>query len=401
MLEELFEIHKQVIRHASSKIKRYLFDKINWSAKAICVTGARGVGKTTLLLQYLQENYPDVNKGLYISADHLVVIANGLYRIAQEYFKYGGEILIIDEIHKYHDWSLELKNILDVYKDKKIFVSGSSSLNLIQSKYDLSRRIVYYDLKGLSFREFLKFDQDLDMPVLKLNDILQTHVNQAMKISSATTIYKYFREYLTNGYYPYFLEGKSDYQSKVLNVIEKVLFEDIAISFNLRQPALPILKKILWLIATSHPFEPNIERLSRELGISKEYVYHYLEFLEIAGLLISLRQDQQGLRLVRKPGKIYFENTNLLATVLGTLRQESLAGTIRETFFANQLRHIQKLNLHHKGDFILEGKYICEVGGKNKANTQISELNEAYLILDNLEVGSGNRIPLYLFGFLY
>jgi predicted AAA+ superfamily ATPase len=401
MLEELFFIHQQVVKDVPLKLKRYLYPQIRWSGRGICLRGPRGTGKTTLLLQYYHEKYGSVEKCLYVSADNVQVAAVGLFAIASEYFKYGGQALIIDEIHKYPGWAQELKNIRDTYKNRQILVSGSSSLNLVLGKYDLSRRLVFYELKGLSYREFLAFNGDGNFSMQELPYVLKHHAALAEEISGQTIVLKSFREYLRTGYYPFFLEGKEDYLPKVLNIIEKTLFEDLAVVFNLRQPHLPVLKKILWLISSAQPFIPNIEKMSRELGLSKEYVYHYLEFLALAGLIINLPGTGHGYRLTRKPGKIFFENPNLLFALCGNQQTEAGTGGIRETFFVNQVGSRHKLRVPEKGDFLVDDSLVFEVGGRSKDRSQIWEERDGYLVLENLEIGHGRKIPLYLFGFLY
>ncbi len=401
MLDELYGIHKNIIKNVPYKIKRYLFKEINWKANTICLTGARGTGKTTLLLQYYLEKYSDVERCLYLSADHITVVSHGLYKIAQEYFKYGGEAIIIDEVHKYTNWSQEVKNIIDTFKNKQILISGSSSLNLIKGKYDLSRRITYYELKGLSFREYLLFKTGEEYPVFTLSDILKHHVHQVNNFLSQLTILKLFKHYLLSGYYPFFLEGENEYLNKLLNVIEKVLFEDIGNTFSIHSHKLTTLKKILWLIATSHPFIPNIEKMSRELNISKEYIYNYLEYLELSNLIMTLHFNLPGYRFIRKPGKIYIENTNLLHCISGSIKMNSLTGTERETFFVNQLIKNHKINLHPAADFLIDDQYTFEVGGISKNKNQIKNLAHSYLVKADIEIGSQNTIPLYLFGFLY
>ena len=401
MLQKLFEIHEQTIARYTNDTKRFLYNQINWDVNAICVYGSRGTGKTTLIIQNYLENYGDINKALYISADNIHVIAHGLYEIADEYFKYGGKALFIDEIHKYPNWSTELKNIIDVYGERKIVFSGSSSLNLIKGLGDLSRRVIYYHLPGLSFREYLGFETGQLYNTFNLKQILQNHVNIASEIKKRVSILSEFRNYLRYGYYPFYLEGKEEYTNRLQNVIEKVLFEDLTVVFNIRQSKLPVIKKMLWLIAASPPFSPNIDRLSRELGISREYVYHYLECLEKSGLLISVKKYGKGLRTIRKPAKIYLENPNLISVISDETNSSRLSGSLRETFFINQLRQIFFVSNPNKGDFMIDNKYTFEVGGKNKDFSQIKNIAQSYLATDGIEIGFSEKIPLYLFGFLY
>lgn len=401
MLSKLFEIHEQIVKRFNKKTKRFLYEKINWDVGAICIYGARGTGKTTLIIQHYHERYGNVQNALYISADHIHVIAHGLYEIADTYFKYGGKAIFIDEIHKYPNWQLELKNIIDVYGDKKIIFTGSSSLLLTKGKGDLSRRVVYYRLTGLSFREFLQFETDENLSAYDLDDIIRHHIDISTNFKKNYSILKFFNNYLEYGYYPFYLEGKDEYLSRLQNVIEKILFEDLPLVFNISQGKISVIKKLIWLISSSQPFTPNIDRISKNLGISREFVYHYLESLEKTGLILSVRRWGSGLRAVRKPAKIYMENTGLIEAVSEETGVARLIGTLRETFFANQLNIVSRLAIPPKGDFIVNDRYIFEIGGKNKDFTQIKDDPNAYLALDEIEIGFGRKIPLYLFGFLY
>ncbi len=401
MLDKVFAIHHSTVKNTPCAFRRYLYAHVDWKADAICFTGARGVGKTTMLLQYYHENYGDVEKCLYISADNMEATATGLFNIASEYFNFGGQALIIDEIHKYPNWQVELKNIVDTFRGKKLLVSGSSSLNLQQGKADLSRRFVYYDLRGLSFREYLVLKEGKAFPVLKLEDILHGHVKHAQKISGQLTVLRDFRNYLSCGYYPFFVESEAAYPQKVLNIIEKVLYEDVAVIGNVKPVNIVAMKKILWLIAGASVFAPNIDKLSRELGISKEYVYHYLEYLERAGIIVAVSSEGRGYKMLRKPAKLFLENTNLLAAINGSLRLDSEQGAVRETFFMNQVAGSERVTAASRGDFMVNAKFAFEIGGKNKTAEQLHGIKNAYLVLDKVEIGAGNKIPLYLFGFLY
>lgn len=401
MLEQLFLIHSATTRNVPLTFKRYLYNEIDWGSRCICIAGARGTGKTTILLQYLTEEFNNPEKCLYISADHIDVSARGLYRIAEDYFAYGGEVLIIDEVHKYPSWQVEIKNIIDTFRTKKIIISGSSSLDLKRGKADLSRRFAYYDLMGLSFREYLKLKEKMEIGVLKLENILQYHGKITRDITSDKPILRLFEKYINSGYYPFIMEGEAVYLQKVMNVIEKVFYEDIAIIGNLKKGSIQVLKKLLWIVATSVPFTVNIERLSRELGTAKEYIYLYLDYLEDAGMLNSVHSEGKGLKLARKPAKLYLENTNLLAAVGGSLKAISDIGTVRETFFVNQLKQGHKIRYSSKGDFVIDDSHLFEIGGKDKGFLQLQNAKNSFVAADNIESGFGRKIPLYLFGFLY
>lgn len=400
MLDDLFKVHLEVIANTPVSIQRYLFETINWDAKAMCLLGGRGTGKTTMICQYYLDRYKDPSKGLYVSADNLHVLNLGLFNLAQEYFKFGGQALFIDEVHKYPNWELEIKNILDTFKKQQVIFSGSTQSELQKSKIDLSRRVVYHELKGLSFREYLHFTTGQVFPVVQWEEILTDHVKMADQFKGMS-ILKHFREYLQYGYFPFFLEGTEDYLSKLNNVIEKVIFEDIAVVYNLRQATLPILKRLLWLVATSPGLTPNIDHISRDLRVSREVIYSCFIYLEHAGLLNNVYHAAKGRKFIRKPGKVYLENTNLLYAINGALKFQAEAGVIREIFFVNQVSHMHQVHLHDRGDFLIDGKTVIEVGGSSKKTKQIKALNDAFLAVDDIEIGFGQRIPLYLFGLLY
>jgi predicted AAA+ superfamily ATPase len=401
MLDEIFAVHSNVVKKVGYDKKRYAWETINWNSRAQCITGGRGTGKTTLILQYYKEKYNNPEKCLYISGDNILVSSKGLFSIAMEYFSLGGDGLIIDEVHKYPNWSQEVKNIYDTFGDKKLILSGSSTVDLKKARYDLSRRVVYNRLDGLSFREFLNFAYDIKVEKVPLEAILRNHYDIASDILGKGPILKYFNEYLTYGYYPFFLEELQDFNNKLFGIIEKVLYEDIGAAYNLPQAKIPVLKKMLLLIATSHPFVPNIDGMATELGISRPTVYNYIDILSNAGLISLVRPGGKGSAAIRKPGKIYFENTNLLNVIAGSIRTEAQIGTLRETFFNNQLSHLFDVSLHKKADMVVDDKLIFEIGGPSKKTDQIKNEENAYLAVDGVEYGSPKRIPLYLFGLLY
>jgi len=401
MNNDLFLMHALVQKNISLDKKRFLYDKINWDARAICIAGARGTGKTTLMLQYALEAYNDPSRCLYISGDYIQVISLGLFEIAKNFFAYGGECLIVDEVHKYPNWSQEIKNIYDVYTDKKIFISGSSTLDLTKARFDLSRRFVYHHLPPLSFREYLYFTDSVDIHPFTLEEIINNHTSLAIDLLNKGSMLKQFADYVRYGCYPYFFENRSDYNSKLMGAVEKVLFEDITIVYNIAHPKIPVLKKILWMIATSSPFIPNINGMARDLGVSRPAVYNYLDILENAALLRFVRESVKGAKIARKTGKLFFENSNILHAVAGNIQGEAEQGTLRETFFASQLSQTHKISLHQKADFIVDDTFVFEVGGSSKKEKQIVGLENAYLAIDGVEIGKNRKIPLYLFGFLY
>lgn len=401
MLNEFFELQKEIISATTLDFKRYLYEKIDWTPRLFALIGPRGVGKTTLLLQHIKEGFKSPEECLYISVDNVRVTATGLFNIAGDFFKYGGNTLILDEIHKYSEWTKEVKNIYDSFPKAKVILSGSSRLSIVKGKYDLSRRMLFYEMKGLSFREYLELETKRKYSVLSLEEVLKNHIGISTAICSETRVLKYFKEYLKTGYYPFFLEGKEHYEERLNNVLEKTLYEDMTIMFGLKVSSVPILKKLVFLVATSQPFSPNIEKISSQIGISREYVYHYIDFLEKAGVFSQVYPNAGGFKLIRKASKIYPENPNLFNAIAGKEGWSIAKDAVRETFFVNQLKDLKKVFSSEKGDFLVDGKFIFEIGGKNKNFSQIGKASNAFVAADNIEIGEKQKIPLWLIGFLY
>ena len=402
-LSELFSIQTRLLKHIPKKPVRFLYNEINWKNRLTAIVGGRGTGKTTMLLQFLEKERRAGKNILYISADHIRVEALGLYEIGSSFFKTGGEILAIDEVHKYQNWAQEIKNLYDSFPASRLFFSGSSALQLQLGKSDLSRRAVYYSMPILSFREYLLFHDGYNHPAYKLEEILQDHQEITVNIQPPDAILGSFKEYLQFGAYPFFLEGKEEYQTKLENVIEKILYEDIPATQGIRFSGVPTLKKILFEIATSSPFELNIDKMSSRLGIARTTVYTYLDHLDKAELIRKIMVPGSGSKLTRKPSKLLMANTNLLRTIGGQLQPEDPIGTVRENFFVSQLAGT---NDHHvraapEGDFLVDEKYLFEVGGKTKSQHQIQKHQNGYIIKDDIETGFNNIIPLWIFGFLY
>lgn len=398
MIEKLIEIQLGLIQKAKGFAhRRYLLSKINWKNSLIGITGARGVGKTTLLLQYYLDYFGDVRDCLYFSADNINVINSGLYNLAEEFFKLGGKTLLIDEVHKYPEWQLEVKNIYDSFSGRQIVFSGSSSVNILRGKGDLSRRVVFYNLKGLSFREFLLLRLGKEFKPTSLDNLIKNHIRLAEEINAGLPVLRYFKEYLKTGFYPFFKEEKDSFYHRLNNVIEKIFYEDIPVLFNVKPATIYSLKKLFYVVATSQPFIPNISRLSSQLNISKEYIYRYIEEIQNANLFTLLYPKAKGLKLMRKPQKIYLENPNLFYLVRQTEGLDIEKGSIRESFFINQLQSSLNLYYTKKGDFIDRRGRLFEVGGKNKKSLS----PEIFYAVDGITAGFKNRIPLWLFGFLY
>ena len=406
MLDQLFALQASAIEATNTEFRRYLYSKINWQNRLNIIVGMRGVGKTTLLHQHIQEKYSQIKDCLYIMADNPIVNNFGLFKIGQEFYQHSGKLLVIDEIHKFQNWKQDVKNLYDSFPKLKLLISGSSSLDIIKGSYDLSRRAVVYKLNNLSFREYLNLKLNFNFGVLSLNQIINDHLEIATDISRRlrkkdTSILKEFHSYLQTGCYPYFIEGISDYQNKLNNAISKVIYEDIPSVFGVQTNIAPFLQKMLYLVASSEPFTPNVSRMSSLLGIAKATVYNYLDFLYKSDIFQHLWSADSGTKMLRKPEKLFLNNSNLYVAIAGSESLKQSIGAIRESFAVNQLKHVYKVFLHDKGDIIVDKKFIFEIGGKSKTKKQVINLDKAYILSDKIELGFDTKIPLWLIGFLY
>jgi len=403
MLELFQEIQTRLVGAVGTDFKRFLHDRIDWKARLLALVGPRGVGKTTLLLQHIREAFTSPSQCLYLSADNIRVQAEGLFELANEFFRNGGELLVVDEAHRLPGWAAEIKSIYDSFPRARIAVSGSSMLDILKGRSDLSRRLVPYHLPGLSFREFLSIEKGTPFPAYSLDTILANHQRIAAETvaQAGGTILNHFRNYLDHGYYPFYLEGLDHFHIKLGNVVEKIVSEDIPSVFGIRPTSISTLKKLIYLVASSQPFVPNIERMAGNLQVSKEFVYNFIEYLRAAGLFSFLETPARGFKAVRKPHKVYLDNPNLYRTLLGTSGAAALRGPIRESFFLNQAQAVARLQADPKADFRTDSGLRFEVGGRSKGPAQLQGDEQAYLALDDLEVGSSRRIPLWMFGLVY
>ena len=398
-MENLYKTFYQLLSRTDSVFVRYLYPKIRWQNRLIAITGARGSGKTTLILQHIRKNFGESPKDvLYVSLDNIYFSNNRLLDLAHDFDKMGGKYLFIDEVHKYENWSVEIKNIYDSLPDLKVVFTGSSMLEIYKGKADLSRRVAHYTLHGLSFREFLLFEKGIDFPVLELEDLLENHIAIANRINKQIKPLPLFQQYLKEGYYPYYKEDSEIYLDRLLQTVNVVLETDLPAVENIEVQTIKKIKQLLFIIAQRVPFTPNIKELSEILGVSRRSLLNYLIYLEKAQLVGLLQQDVSGLKTLSKPEKIYLDNCNL-SFALETEKPDM--GNMRETFFFNQLKTVSKIISGGKPDFKINNKYSIEVGGKNKGHEQMMGIPDAYFALDNLEYGFMNKIPLWLFGFLY
>ena len=394
MLEELRVKYDRILKLVDSEYKRYIFDIVDFDNKIIGIIGARGVGKTTFLLQYLKQF--DFEESLYFSADSVMTSNLTLYEIAEEFSKYGGKVLVIDEIHKIKNVEIYLKEIYD-FLDIKVLFSGSSAISLEHSRADLSRRALLYKLKGLSFREFLELRVQTSFKKLTLKDILNNHIALSREISSKIKPLKYFKEYLEFGYYPYYFDLPKSYKLLVEESINSAIENDLVYIFNVDINNVIKLKQLVKYLCYTKPYELNLANLSKKIGIGRETLYKYIHYLTLADVFNRVDLVNKKDVSFLKPAKLYLQNPNL--NYIFCLNNN--IGTIREEFFINQLEVFHKINYSKIGDFLIDENYIAEIGGKNKSFNQVKDLKNSFVAADDIEIGFGNKIPLWLFGFLY
>ena len=386
----LIEFMEGQLKQTTSTFHRYMFDQISWDSRMFGLVGPRGVGKSTMILQYIKE-HRDSRHILYIGADHLYFSSHTLVETVDEFVKESGEQIFIDEIHKYENWSRELKQIYDSHPDVKVGFTGSSVLDIYKGFADLSRRAPVFMMQGLSFREYLQLFHDIKVPVYTLDDVLAL----SAKVADVSHPLPLFRDYLQRGYYPF--SGESDFEIRLRQVINQTMEVDIPQYANMNASTGRRLKKLLAVIAQSVPFKPVMDSLATVVGVSRNVLPDYFLYMEQAGMIGQLRDDTGGIRGVGKVEKVYLDNTNM-AYLLGGDAAD--IGNIRETFFFNQMRVVSDVISSRISDFEIDGKTF-EVGGKNKGKKQLSEAKEGYVVKDDIEFGSGNIIPLWAFGLLY
>jgi predicted AAA+ superfamily ATPase len=395
-MEILFEKSARKINKVSITFKRYLYHKINRSNRLIAIKGARGTGKTTLLLQLAKEYNSD--EVLYVALDDLFFSKNTLYGLAEKFVKIGGKIILIDEVHKYPDWSRELKLIYDDFPDLKVIFTSSSILDIYKGESDLSRRAVTYNLAELSFREYLLLYEQIELPVLDLQDILKNHKSISLDFLEQFTPLKYFSKYLKIGNYPYYEHNEEEYYQKLRNTVNLILEVDLITTENLDFNTIAKLKRLLFVISSNVPFTPNIQKISDNIQLNRNALVRALQLLDKAALIRMIYKQTRSISILNKPDKIWMNNTNLMYAISA---DHVDMGTIRETFFMQNLAHDHQLSLPEKGDVLVDDTYLFEIGGKNKTKKQIAQANHAFIVNDDMEIGFQNNIPLWLFGFLY
>ena len=392
-MENLITKSNKKVANSSDKVKRLIYDDIHWDERLILLLGYRGVGKTTLMLQRLREFG---KKGIYFSMDDFYFETNRLVTVVEHLYALGFRAFFIDEVHRYSFWSKDLKQLYDDYEDIHLVATGSSILEVAKGQSDLSRRAIVHQLQGLTFREYLQFENKSKLSPIDLETILKHHYEISSDLSEQFSFKRDFSNYLKNGYFPFYKENKSVYFQKLSETINLVIDIDIAPFEELNYSTVRTMKKLLYVISQSVPFVPNVTKLSEQLEAPRNTILRLLDLLHQAKIIKLLYADNEKMSYLKKPEKIFLENTNFMY-----LLSESKAniGSVRETFFFNQLGQNHRVTASKWGDFMVDEKYTFEVGGLNKNYKQIKGVPNSYLAVD-IENGTGNKIPLWLFGML-
>lgn len=399
-MKELFEKQDILLRTVSMQFVRSYMQSINWDAQMIALRGPRGVGKTTLMLQYIKSHYPTYSrKVLFCSLDTMYFANHTLLELVSTFVKQGGVHIFFDEVHKYENWSRELKEIYDLYPDLRVVVSASSLLNLLNGDADLSRRCITYEMQGLSYREFLKLCKGIDLPSVTLESILQTGGSFCEEVNKVCRPLEFFTDYLRNGYYPIYLKNKQNYFHILEQIANFVIDVELTQLCNVEVANTRKIKSLLSVISSASPFEVDISKLSTLTGINRATLIAYLKHLTDAKLICSLYSDVDTIKRLQKPDKIFLDNSNLMYAFNGTRVN---VGTVRETFVVNQLSYNHVIEYKKKqGDFLVDKKWTFEIGGAGKDFSQIAKVENSFVFADDIETPYGAKLPIWLLGFLY
>lgn len=396
-IRPVVEFYHSKLSQVSLDFKRYLYPQINWDSSVIGIMGERGVGKTTMLLQRIKEKYVNPDDTFYISLDHYWFGTHELQDLIKFMYKRGITEFYIDEVHKYKGWSGILKTLVDELHDLRIVYTGSSLLEIDNAKVDMSRRQTPYTLKGMSFREYLEYDGILKMNAVTLEELLSNHVPVAMDIVSKTKVLVAFDTYLHTGVYPFYRDAGKDFLVRLKEVVDTVIESDLPAVEKITYDTVDKCKKLLMIIAENVPLQPNVDKLATSLGTTRDTLLKLLYKLDKAEILELLTVELKSYKKLVNPEKIYLGNTNLMYALSPKIE----IGTLRETFFIDQCASVGTVQMPPKGDFLVNGKYLFEVGGEGKTFDQIADIPNSYLAVDGIETGYGARIPLWMFGLLY
>lgn len=395
MIPILSKLSKRFMSQKPSPFKRFLYKKIDFSAQIIGIVGGRGSGKTTLMHQYAKSSKYKSSQILYISCDHPSVIHENIYEIADDFYTHGGKLLLLDEIHKIKDFSAHIKAIYD-FTDLQVLFSGSSAMNITHEIGDLSRRALIYSMPVLSFREYLSLKNIAHFKAYTLEEIVTSHEDIVVDIIADVKPLEHFGDYLEYGAYPFFKEGIGSYSDRLLKVVNTTIDSDLASIFSINYEKLDALKKVLYMLCSTTPYEVNKSKLSASAGVAWSTLSKYLDYMQ-KGSLLNIIRGSKGHKTINTPNKILLNNPNLF----GVLCAKADIGAIRESYLVSQLLTDHQVHYHHQGDFLVDEKIILEVGGRSKDTRQIKDLQNAYLVVDDIESGYDNVIPLWLFGFMY
>lgn len=386
----LFAYMNELLNRTPNRFIRYKYSQIHWESRLIGIVGPRGIGKSTMVLQHII-NHKDKGSHLYVSADNMYFSNHTLYDLADNFVKGGGTHLYIDEVHKYKDWSRELKQIYDVHQDLHVVFTGSSILDILEGEADLSRRALIYSMQGLSFREYLELFHEIKVPTYTLEEIVQHKVS----IPKIPHPLPFFKDYIKKGYYPF--SNEFGFEIKVEQIVSQTIENDIPQYADMKASTARKLKRMLSIISGLVPFKPNADNLAKEIGVSKNNIPDYFVYLEKAGMIGQLRDDTGGLRGLGKVEKVYIDNPNLMNVLAGGSPD---TGNVRETFFYNQMRVMNDVISSKESDFVID-QYTFEIGGKKKGQKQIENVSNGIIVKDDIEYGHGVIVPLWHFGFNY
>lgn len=396
-INSIYSSYYRIVERVSTDFHRYLYNEIAWDSHIIGIKGERGVGKTTLMLQHIKETFPERDKALYVSLDNLWFAKNSLSDLVEYFWTHGGTHLFLDEVHKYQNWQRVLKNIADEYPELYVVYTSSSMLKMEQSRGDMSRRQIVYTLRGLSFREFLEFEHVFKCDTIELKSLLKYHSKLAAEIASEIKPLLYWDNYLKYGYYPFYKRDNARFDMRLQEMVNAVLSEDVTAIEDVSYVTIIRLKKMLTIIAESVPQTPNMTELYHQIETSREQGLKLLDILSRAGLLTLLSSESRKIKKLAKPDKILIGNPNLMYAICGNAN----IGAMRETVFMCNVKEQYDVTYPDRGDFLVDDKYLFEVGGKSKNFNQIKDIENSFLAVDDTEIGHGNRVPLWMFGFLY
>lgn len=396
-MNRLIENYNRLLGESRPSTFRYLYESINWKNRLIVLKGARGVGKTTMILQHIANAFEDTSKALYVSADHIWFANHSLIDLAEYHYTHGGTHLFIDEIHKYPNWQQEIKNIYDSFPRLNLIVTGSSMLRIEHALGDLSRRCKEYTMRGLSFREYLKLEGIADWPVLSLEEILHRHTQIAAKLTGEAKVLGHFDNYLRHGYYPFYIEEGNGFEERLERVINTVLNEDIPAVAKVEYDTIYKLRQLLAIFSEQSPYTLNVSALARTLETSTGQVMKLLDLLNQAAIIRRLFSKERSMKMLQKPEKVLFDNTNIMYA----LSSEADQGTLRETYFADMISFAHSVSMPQKGDLLVDKHFLFEVGGRTKGYKQIANIPDSFIVADGIDIGFENKIPLWLFGMMY